>query len=139
MILREQGEVRELRAQRPSPFHGAETKRALPTQHSATPALGVLLPISSKARPRVDWGDRIKDQLDEWTVVQGRGSAPRQVWNESVGCRTSRVSNRFAVLSEKECLDEFDTGDAASDSSSRFGLGNGKCTEGGSPVGCDKT
>ena len=70
---------RELRAQRPSPFHGAETKRALPTQHSATPALGVLLPISSKARPRVDWGDRIKDQLDEWTVVQGRGSAPLQV------------------------------------------------------------
>ena len=81
---REQGEVREstqreLRAQRPSPFHGTETKRALPTQHSATPALGVLLPISSKARPRVDWGDRIKDQLDEWTVVQGRGSAPLQV------------------------------------------------------------
>ena len=137
--MREQGETlemtqRELRAQRPSPF--TEAKRALPMQHSATPALGVLLPISAKARPRIDWGDRIKDQLDEWTVVHGRGSAPRQVWTESVGCRTS---NRFAVLSEKECEDEFDTGDAASDSSSRFGLGNGKCTEGGSPVGCDKT
>ena len=48
----------ELRAQRPSPFHCTETKRALLTQLSATPALGVLPPISSKVRPRVqvDWG-----------------------------------------------------------------------------------